>query len=95
MVIGFIGLGKMGGNMVLRLVQGSPDGSIKGGHPSSATPRTPTRTSTACGRHARRHRRRRWSAGSPPPRVVWVMVPAGNATEGVISELAERLPPAA
>ena len=32
MEIGFVGLGKMGGNMVLRLVQGSPDGKIKGGH---------------------------------------------------------------
>ena len=32
MEIGFVGLGKMGGNMVLRLVVGSPDGAVKGTH---------------------------------------------------------------
>src|SRR5437870_7210626 len=32
MELGFVGLGKMGGNMVLRLVVGSPDGRVKGTH---------------------------------------------------------------
>ena len=32
MQIGFVGLGKMGGNMALRLTVGSPDGSVKGTH---------------------------------------------------------------
>src|SRR3954464_14707725 len=32
MHIGFIGLGKMGGNMALRLTVGSGDGKVRGGH---------------------------------------------------------------
>ena len=32
MKIGFVGLGKMGGNMVLRLSIGSPDKTVTGGH---------------------------------------------------------------
>ena len=32
MKIGFVGLGKMGGNMALRLTVGSPDKTVTGGH---------------------------------------------------------------
>ena len=91
MEIGFVGLGKMGGNMALRLVVGSPDGSVKGAHRVVGYARDPNpdldgvdgiRLASSVGELARQ---------LAPPRVVWVMVPAGNPTEGVISELAELL----
>ena len=93
MEIGFVGLGKMGGNMVLRLAQGSPDGTIPGGHrvvgfakdsnPDLAGVREITVVDSLQGMVNK----------LPLPRVVWVMVPAGAPTEGVISELAKILSP--
>jgi 6-phosphogluconate dehydrogenase len=96
MQIGFVGLGKMGGNMALRLTVGSTDGRAVGG--------------PAVGGHAVVGYARDPNpdlAGIPdivvvdsldemirklkPPRVVWVMVPAGKPTETVIADLAERL----
>jgi 6-phosphogluconate dehydrogenase len=91
MKIGFIGLGKMGGNMALRLVAGSPDGRIKGGHEVVGYARDPN--PDLQGIEGIR------TVGSlpeviealPSPRAVWVMVPAGDATEGVITKLADLL----
>ena len=91
MEIGFIGLGKMGGNMVLRLVVGSPDGQVKGTHRVVGYARDPNpdldniQGVTLVNSVEEMVRRLK------PPRAVWVMVPAGNATEGVISGLAELL----
>jgi 6-phosphogluconate dehydrogenase len=93
MDIGFVGLGKMGGNMVLRLVVGSPDGSVRGGHRVVGFARdlNPDLVDVpgvlvvnSIDAMVQRLR---------PPRVVWVMVPAGNPTETVISELAELMAP--
>ncbi len=47
MELGFIGLGKMGGNMVLRLTVGSPDGKVKGTHSVVGYARDPNPTSAA------------------------------------------------
>ena len=93
MEIGFIGLGKMGGNMALRLTAGSPDGSVRGGHRVVGYARDPNpdldgvEGVTLVGSVDEMIRTLQ------PPRAVWVMVPAGNATESVISQLAEALAP--
>ena len=86
MRIGFIGLGRMGANMVRRLV--------RDGHEVVAYNRTPERTTEIAGEGA---------IGSfsiaelvsklEKPRAVWVMVPAGDATEAQIHELLGHLEP--
>ena len=87
MRIGFIGLGRMGGQ-----------------HGPPARSATVTRSSSTTGR---RRRPRRSPARAPSasfsiaelveklekPRAVWVMVPAGDATEAQIDELLEHLEP--
>jgi len=84
MQIGFVGLGRMGGNMVTRLQ--------RGGHQVVAFDRADAAREAAEKSGAR-------GAGSldalvaalTPPRSVWVMVPAGAATESTIEELAGKL----
>ena len=86
MRIGFIGLGRMGANMVRRLV--------RDGHEIVVYNRTPEKTTEIA------------SEGATPsysieelvdklakPRAVWIMVPAGDATEAQIDELLEHLEP--
>jgi 6-phosphogluconate dehydrogenase len=86
MQVGFIGLGRMGSNMVRRL--------LRGGHSIVAYNRTPEKTQEIAGE------------GAVPaftiaelveklatPRVAWIMVPAGAATEAQIVELMEHLEP--
>jgi 6-phosphogluconate dehydrogenase len=86
MRIGFVGLGRMGANMVRRLV--------RDGHEVVAYNRTPEKTKEIAGE------------GAIPaftiaelvdklekPRAVWIMVPAGDATEAQIEELLEHLEP--
>ncbi len=87
MELAMIGLGKMGGNMARRL--------LGGGHRVVGLNRSPDVT-----------RQLAQEAGLTPaytaselvkmlsaPRVVWVMVPAGEPTEDVISELSTLLSP--
>ena len=84
MEIGFVGLGRMGGNMVTRL--------IRGGHQVVAYDRSTAAVQAVAGGGAR-------GVGSlgelvkalAPPRPVWVMVPAGEPTETTIQELAGAL----
>lgn len=86
MQLGIIGLGKMGANMNLRL--------LRGGHQMVVYNRTPDSVQVAA------------QAGASPstdiadlvrqlaaPRAVWVMVPSGDATEGVIKTLLTLLEP--
>ena len=86
MRIGFIGLGRMGANMVRRLLRDE--------HDIVAYNRTPEKTTEIA------------TEGATPsfsiaelveklekPRAVWVMVPAGDATEAQIAELLEHLEP--
>jgi 6-phosphogluconate dehydrogenase len=86
MQIGFIGLGRMGGNMVTRLVRGGH--SVVGYDPSPAA----RQTVTAAGARGEDSIKALVEALTPP-RAVWVMVPAGEATDSVLRELAERLEP--
>ncbi len=88
MRIGFIGLGRMGANMVRRLV--------RDGHEIVIFNRTAEKTTELAAEHL----------GIVPsysiaelvqklekPRAVWVMVPAGDATEAQIADLLEHLEP--
>ncbi|HUG38487.1 MAG TPA: decarboxylating 6-phosphogluconate dehydrogenase [Candidatus Limnocylindrales bacterium] len=86
MQIGMVGLGRMGGNMARRL--------MKGGHEVVAYATDPAAVKQMTGEGA---------AGTMTlddfvaklraPRVAWVMVPAGEATEQVVNDLARRLAP--
>jgi 6-phosphogluconate dehydrogenase len=84
MQLGFVGLGKMGLNMVTRL--------LRGGHQIVAYDRSADAvlhagTAGASGVSSLDD----LIAALTPPRSVWVMVPAGPATESTVSDLAERL----
>ena len=83
MRIGFIGLGRMGSNMVRRL--------IRDGHEVVAYNRTPEKTQEIVGEGAEGA----FSIAElvqklQKPRTVWIMVPAGDATESQIKELMEQ-----
>jgi 6-phosphogluconate dehydrogenase len=87
MRLGMVGLGKMGGNMVQRLA--------RGGHQVVVHDRDPEVTA----------RIGAFEGAEPAasldevvaklqaPRVIWVMVPAGGATEQVLQDLAARVQP--
>ena len=91
MQIGFIGLGKMGGNMVLRLTVGSPDGKAIGGHAVVGFAKDPNPDLAGVDAVQVVNSLDQLIARLAPPRVVWVMVPAGNPTEGVITDLSKLL----
>ena len=86
MRIGFIGLGRMGANMVRR--------GLRDEHEIVAYNRTPEKTREIEGEGAEAA----FSIAElvsklEKPRPVWVMVPAGDATEAQIEELLEHLEP--
>ena len=86
MRIGFIGLGRMGANMVRRLV--------RDGHEVVAFNRTPEKTREIMTEGAEGAFSLAELVGKlPAPRAVWVMVPAGDATEAMIAELMDLLAP--
>lgn len=93
MQIGFIGLGKMGGNMVLRLTVGSPDGRVGGGHTVVGYARDPNPDLAGVDAVEVVNGVDQLIAKLAAPRVVWVMVPAGKPTESVITELSKDLAP--
>jgi 6-phosphogluconate dehydrogenase len=80
MRIGFVGLGRMGANMVRRL--------LLDGHQVVAFNRTPEKTRELAGEGAEAaFTLEELVALLPAPRAVWVMVPAGEATEAMVTEL--------
>jgi 6-phosphogluconate dehydrogenase len=86
MRIGFIGLGRMGANMVRRL--------LRDGHEIVVYNRTPEKTREIAGEGAIPSMSIEELVDQlHPPRAVWIMVPAGDATEAQISELLEHLEP--
>ena len=84
MQLAMLGLGKMGGNMVQRL--------LRGGHAVYAYDVDPKRASDLLqyGAIAATTIDEIVNA-MPPPRVFWAMVPAGRITEELIHTLAARL----
>ncbi|MFZ5874775.1 MAG: phosphogluconate dehydrogenase (NAD(+)-dependent, decarboxylating) [Nitrospirota bacterium] len=84
MDVGFVGLGKMGLNMVTRLAQG--------GHRVVAFDRDADKVADAvrsgCAAAASLDE---LVAKLPAPRVVWIMVPAGAPTEDTVRDVAARL----
>jgi 6-phosphogluconate dehydrogenase len=86
MRIGFIGLGRMGANMVRRL--------LRDGHELVAYNRTPEKTQEIATEGATAaFTIEELVAKLERPRAVWIMVPAGDATEAQIEELLEHLEP--
>ena len=84
MRIGFVGLGRMGANMVRRL--------LRDGHEVVAYNRTPEKTKEIAGEGATAAFTIAELVDSlEKPRAVWIMVPAGDATEAQIEELLEHL----
>jgi 6-phosphogluconate dehydrogenase len=87
MQIGFVGLGRMGGNMVHRIHRDSD-------HTVVAFDPNPDAVSTAEGHGAT------GASSLPelvqklePPRLAWLMVPSGQVTQGTIDQLEELLEP--
>jgi len=86
MRIGMIGLGRMGGNMATRLVQG--------GHEVVAYDRDPKAVDEAAGHGSTgANALADLTKQLPAPRTVWVMVPAGAPTESTIEALAALMQP--
>jgi len=86
MELGFVGLGRMGMNMVLRLLQG--------GHRIIAYNRSPGKVKEVEGKGAIGAYSLAELAGKlTRPRAVWVMVPAGEAVDQNIEELTAHLSP--
>jgi 6-phosphogluconate dehydrogenase len=84
MELGFVGLGRMGGNMVTRLARGGH--RIVAWDPSAdATRRARDNGAEAASGLAELVK------ALTPPRAVWVMVPAGEPTESTIQTLAGAL----
>jgi 6-phosphogluconate dehydrogenase len=86
MRIGFVGLGRMGANMVRRL--------LRGGHEVVAYNRTPEKTREIATEGAEpAFTLEELVAKLAPPRAAWIMVPAGDATEAQIDALLGLLDP--
>lgn len=86
MEIGIVGLGKMGGNMVLRLV--------RAGHRVVGYARTPAVVEgfVAQGMEGA-STPEELLAKLPTPRIVWLMVPSGPTVDGVLAQLRAGLRP--
>ena len=78
MQLGMIGLGRMGGNMAKRIAAA--------GHEVVGYDHSPESDRTVASL-------KELVAALKAPRLVWVMVPAGEATDSTINELAELLQP--
>ncbi len=86
MQIGMVGLGRMGGNMAKRL--------LKGGHQVVAFATDPAAVKQAAAEGATGTTTLEdFVAKLRAPRVAWVMVPAGAATEQVVTDVASRMEP--
>lgn len=84
MHIGMVGLGRMGGNMVRRL--------LKDGHSVTAFDPNPAAVAESSKHGASGAASLKELVGSlPAPRTVWVMVPSGDITEQTVTELAGLL----
>lgn len=86
MEIGFIGLGRMGGGMVARLLRGGHRVIVRDLNPALE------KASTDLGAE-RADSLKSMVSSLAKPRVLWVMLPNGEPTESTIRELAELVEP--
>jgi 6-phosphogluconate dehydrogenase len=84
MQIGMIGLGRMGGNMVRRLLRGGHECVVHDLNPN-AVAELVAEGSTGSGTLDE------FVSCLRPPRTAWLMVPAGEPTESMIGALSEQL----
>jgi 6-phosphogluconate dehydrogenase len=84
MQIGMIGLGRMGGNMVRRLLRGGHECVV---YDLSANAIAELVAEGASGAGTLDEFVQRLQ----PPRTAWIMVPAGDPTEGMVRELGKRM----
>jgi 6-phosphogluconate dehydrogenase len=84
MQLGMVGLGRMGGNMSIRLLRAGHEvvGYSRGAESRAEAERNGVRTATALAGLV---------GDLPAPRVVWLMIPAGAPTESTIRELSGLL----
>lgn len=85
MQLGMIGLGKMGANMTRRLIQGGHELVV-----TDVNQDTITKVANETGAQGVSERIALVDALAGP-RAIWVMVPAGDATESTLFDLAEHL----
>ncbi|MBA3739468.1 MAG: NAD-binding protein, partial [Actinobacteria bacterium] len=86
MELGVVGIGRMGANISRRLMRDEHRCVVFDLDPAAVERLT---SEGAVGAASLEE----LAAALAPPRIVWVMVPAGEATEAVIRELADRLQP--
>ena len=86
MQIGMVGLGRMGANMVRRLIRGGHDAVAFDLNPERARELAVEGATPAASLDALIDALR-------PPRAVWIMVPAGEPTEQMVTTVADRLSP--
>ena len=87
MQIGFVGLGKMGGNMVARIRRDSDHDVVAFDFDAQAV----ARAAKTGARGA--NSLRALVKALEPPRTVWIMVPAGEATQQTVDALAKLMDP--
>ena len=87
MQIGFVGLGKMGGNMVHRIKRDSD-------HEVVVTDLDLNAVETAVGVGAQAAEDLKDMVGKlTAPRTIWIMIPAGDPTQHIVDQLSELLEP--
>ena len=86
MRLGMVGLGKMGGNMVQRLIRGGHEVAVFDLN-AEAVQKVVDAGATPAGSPAE------LAGALQAPRVVWVMVPAGDPTEQTLRSLADAMAP--
>jgi 6-phosphogluconate dehydrogenase len=86
MQLGMVGLGRMGGNMIRRVMRAGHEGVVFDRDPDSVA-QLAAEGATGAASLAD------LVAALAPPRAVWTMVPAGPVTESVVTELAGLLEP--
>ena len=87
MQIGFVGLGKMGGNMVHRIRRDSEHEVVAFDFDADAVGKAVENGATGAGSLDELVQKLQ------APRLVWIMVPAGEATEQTVKKLADLLEP--
>jgi len=87
MQIGFVGLGKMGGNMVARIRRDSDHEVVAFDFDAKAVARAAKAGALGAGSL------RELVKALAPPRIVWIMVPAGEPTQQTVEALARLLEP--